>query len=107
GTSPDDNIDTLRINIEGLKFNSESLGLAKESEIGSKDGDTGPTREEIAQKLGTIDNSLTRIAGERATLGAIQNRLGSAISNLNISTENQTAAMSRIKDVDFAEETSK
>lgn len=108
GTSPDENVDTLRINLEGLKFDSESLGLGKESEIGSKvDGESGPSREEIAQKLGTIDTSLTKIAGERATLGSIQNRLGSAISNLGISIENQTAAQSRIKDVDFAEETSK
>jgi flagellin len=108
GTAPEENIDTLRINLEGLKFDSETLGLGKESEIGSKeDGEAGPTREEISMKLGTIDNALTKIAGERATLGAVQNRLGSAISNLGISVENQTAAMSRIKDVDFAEETAK
>ncbi len=108
GTAPEENIDTLRINLEGLKFDSESLGLGKESEIGAKEeGDAGPTREDIAMKLGTLDDALTKIAGERATLGAVQNRLGSAISNIGISVENQTTAMSRIKDVDFAEETSK
>lgn len=108
GTAPEANVDTLRISLEGLKFDSETLGLGKESEIGSKaDGEVGPSREEIATKLGTIDEALSKIAGERATLGSVQNRLGSAISNLGIGIENQTAAMSRIKDVDFAEETSK
>jgi len=106
GTEPDANIDTLRINLEGLKFNSETLELGKGSEIGPEvDGDSGPSRQEIADKLTTIDTALTRIANERATLGSIQNRLGSAISNLGISIENQSTTMSRIKDVDFASET--
>jgi flagellin len=106
GTAPEANTDTLTINLEGLKFTTETLGFGKESEIGAKEsGDAGPSRDEIAAKLETIDNSLTKIAGERATLGAVQNRLGSAISNLSISIESQEAAKSRIKDVDFATET--
>jgi flagellin len=106
GTAPEANTDTLTINLEGLKFTSETLGFAKESEIGAKaTGDAGPSRDEIAAKLETIDNTLSKIAGERATLGAVQNRLGSAISNLGISIESQEAAKSRIKDVDFAQET--
>jgi len=106
GTSPDQNTDTISINLEGLKFSSESLELGKESEIGAKElGDEGPDRAEIAEKLTNIDTALGRIASERATLGSIQNRLSSAISNLGISIESQQAARSRIKDVDFAEET--
>ena len=106
GTSPDQNTDTISINIEGLKLNSESLQLGKESEIGSKElGEEGPDRAEIAEKLTNIDTALGRIASERATLGSVQNRLSSAISNLGISIESQQAARSRIKDVDFAEET--
>lgn len=106
GTKPEDNTDTITINLEGLKFNSETLGFAKGAEIGATmTGEAGPSREDIAQKLTTIDDALGRIAGERATLGAIQNRLGSALSNLSISVETQQQAMSRIKDVDFASET--
>ena len=45
------------------------------------------------------------MASERATLGAVQNRLGSAIGNLGVSMENQQLAMSRIRDVDYASET--
>lgn len=106
GTTPDENVDTIKINLEGLKFNSESLSLGKESEIGAAElGESGPSREDIASKLTTIDEALGRIASERATLGSVQNRLGSAISNLGISIESQQAAASRIKDVDFASET--
>ena len=41
----------------------------------------------------------------RADFGAIQNRLQSTISNLAVSVENMSAANSRIRDVDVAEET--
>lgn len=106
GSAPEENMDTITINLEGLKFTSETLGFAKEAEIGATElGETGPSRDEIAAKLQTIDDGLTKIASERATLGAIQNRLGSSIANLGVSIESQSAAMSRIKDVDFASET--
>ncbi len=52
-----------------------------------------------------IDNALNTISNVRATLGAIQNRFESTISNLSITNENLTAASSRITDADFAAET--
>lgn len=107
GSAPEDNIDTISINLEGLKFSSESLELGKESEIGPVvDGEEGPSRDEISGKLTNIDNAIGRLASERATLGSVQSRLGSTINNLSISIENMSTAQSRIKDVDFAEETS-
>jgi len=106
GSEPAANVDTITVDLKGLRFNSETIGFHKESEIGAKTaGDTGPTREEISGKLGTIDTALNRLATERATLGATQNRLNSALSNLGISIEAQETARSRIKDVDFASET--
>jgi flagellin len=44
---------------------------------------------------------------KRADLGAIQNRFESTISNLTNNSENVSAARSRIRDVDFAQETAK
>lgn len=108
GSSPDENIDTITIKLDGLKFDTEALGLGNESEIGpSETGGSGPSRDEIAGKLGTLDNVLSRFASERATLGAQQSRFQSAINNLGISVENLTTAKSRIKDTDFAAETAK
>ncbi|MCY4743642.1 flagellin [Pelomonas sp. UHG3] len=52
-----------------------------------------------------IDTAIDKVNGERATLGASQNRLDQVISNLQISVENQSAAKSRITDADFAQET--
>ena len=53
----------------------------------------------------TIDSALAQIDSNRASLGAIQNRFTSTISNLNTTTENLTASRSRIQDTDFASET--
>lgn len=51
------------------------------------------------------DGALAKIDSIRADLGAIQNRFGSTISNLNTAVENFSAARSRIQDTDFAAET--
>jgi flagellin len=55
--------------------------------------------------LKTIDAALTSITNSRAQLGAIQNRFASTISNLQTTSENLSAARSRIQDADFAAET--
>ncbi len=55
--------------------------------------------------MGTIDAAITTLSTQRAKLGAYANRLQSTINNLNVSSENLTAANSRIRDVDVASET--
>ncbi len=57
--------------------------------------------------LDLIDDALSRVNAYRSKLGSVQNRLERAISNLESDIENATASNSRIRDVDFAEETSK
>ncbi|QFF98189.1 flagellin [Psychrobacillus glaciei] len=52
----------------------------------------------------TINNAITTVSEERSKLGAVQNRLEHTINNLNTSSENLTAAESRIRDVDMAKE---
>lgn len=75
----------------------ESLGLTEDM-VASKLG--------AQMSLGRIDNGLKRVNEVRSTLGAMQNRLASTISNLSIYDENLSAANSRIRDVDVAEESS-
>ncbi|OOE39444.1 flagellin B [Salinivibrio kushneri] len=59
-----------------------------------------------AQKaVGMIDNAMQFIDSHRAELGAKQNRLSHTISNLDNVNENVSASNSRIRDVDFAKET--
>lgn len=50
----------------------------------------------------TIDSAIKLVSAERSKLGANQNRLEHTINNLNTSSENLTAAESRIRDVDYA-----
>jgi flagellin len=54
------------------------------------------------ESLDTVDGAIEMVSGFRANLGAIQNRLISTSSNLQISNENLSAANSRIRDVDYA-----
>ena len=56
--------------------------------------------------INRIDDALGQISDGRANLGAIQNRLSSTISNLANVSQNISAANSRIRDADFAAETS-
>jgi|LSQX01.3.fsa_nt_gb flagellin len=52
-----------------------------------------------------IDGAIEDVAGERATLGAIQNRLEHTVRNLSVASENLSASESRIRDADIALET--
>ncbi len=52
-----------------------------------------------------VDAALDTINSSRAKLGAIQNRVETTIANLQTTSENLSAARSRIRDTDFAAET--
>ncbi|WP_062354135.1 flagellin [Bacillus kwashiorkori] len=51
-----------------------------------------------------MDTAITKVSTQRSKLGAVQNRLEHTINNLSTSSENLTAAESRIRDVDMAKE---
>ena len=55
--------------------------------------------------IATIDAALAQVNTSRGSLGAYQNRFTSAIASLQTSSENLSAARSRIQDTDFAAET--
>ena len=57
--------------------------------------------------LGEIDDAIATVTEARADFGAVQNRLESSIRNISMTSENLSAANSRIRDVDIAAETSK
>ncbi|MDR7073150.1 flagellin [Fictibacillus barbaricus] len=54
--------------------------------------------------LTTLDTQIASVSSGRSYLGATQNRLEHTINNLNTSSENLTAAESRVRDVDMAKE---
>lgn len=64
------------------------------------------TSANASSALGNIDSAISAIATARANYGSIQNRFESTIANLQVTSENLTAAESRIRDADVAYETS-
>lgn len=72
--------------------------------VGSINIGSGKGAKSISGMIETIDNAINTVSGERAKLGANQNRLEHTIANLDNSAENLQAAESRIRDVDMAKE---
>ncbi len=86
-----------RLRYDGTTNNSTLLGLGLQDEAVS-------SKLSAQNTLQRLDDALVQVNGIRANLGATQNRLGSAVTNLQISDENLSAAKSRIRDVDVASE---
>lgn len=80
---------------------AESLGLL-ESTTGQ--GMSYSTIENANRNIAVLDKAIHRLNQTRADLGAYQNRLEHAVRGLMINTENQQASESRIRDLDFASE---
>ena len=90
-----------------LEFNGS---LANELKMGGESDDTvasmSLTTVGGAQRsIDVIDAALEYVDGNRASLGAFQNRFESAVKNLTNINENITDSNSQIKDTDFAKET--
>jgi len=62
------------------------------------------TQADATTTLADVENQINAVSSARSYLGANQNRLENTINNLNITSENLTAAESRIRDVDMAKE---
>jgi flagellin len=84
------------------ELGSTSVTQATEITIDSVDLTTAQGAQDA---ISVIDGALAKIDRNRATLGAVQNRLESTINNLSSIAENSSAARSRIRDTDFAQET--
>jgi flagellin len=57
-----------------------------------------------SSSIGAIDNAINLVSGQRADLGAVQNRLQHTVNSLSVAAENASAAESRIRDTDMAKE---
>ncbi|GAB4016049.1 MAG: flagellin [Bdellovibrio sp.] len=88
--------DRITFNTEMLNSTLSSLGV---------DGISVSSKEGAQESLALLDEAIQKVSGQRAELGAKQNRLTSTIQNLQTSSENLSAANSRIRDTDYAAET--
>ncbi|MCG3420302.1 flagellin Hag [Oceanobacillus jordanicus] len=88
----------LKIQVDAM--DAESLGVARST----TEGIDISNQEAADTAITTIQEAIDTVSAERSKLGATQNRLEHTINNLGTSSENLTAAESRIRDVDMAKE---
>jgi flagellin len=93
GVNNDENNDRISYSPNDSNATSGALGV---------EGLSVTTKVDSQDNLTKIDDAIGMISGNRANLGALQNRLGSTINNLQVKSENLSAANSRIRDTDIA-----
>jgi flagellin len=98
-------VNVLRVDLQDINstVGEKGLNLGEGVDEGAQVGDKVAAQSSI----GMLDTAITKVSGYRSTLGALQNRLNSAMANLSVQSENANAANSRIRDTDFAEESAK
>ena len=96
---------TLQIGDTADDFNqlTVSVGSMSAKSLGIADVDIS-TQAGAQEAVGKIKDAINSVSSTRGDLGAIQNRLEHTINNLSVTTENMTAAESRIRDTDMADE---
>lgn len=120
---------SMTIEVNDMRATSDALQVASESgtEVKSKSGKTASyttakdvtngtdnagsfkaldvsSHDKASAAIDVINDAIESVSAERSKLGAYQNRLDHTINNLGTSSENLTAAESRIRDVDMAKE---
>jgi flagellin len=97
----------LHVGADSTSDNKISMNIANLSARGlgvnglRVDGDNGNN---ATKAIDTIADALQKVSDQRASLGAIQNRLEHTIANLDNVVENTTSAESAIRDTDMATE---
>ena len=99
-----------KMTIDGVDISEGELGFVTDQLVaGAKftiNGSDVSSRTNAEGSIKSINDAIEKVSTERSKLGAMQNRLEHTIANLGTSSENLTAAESRIRDVDMAKEMS-
>lgn len=98
GVNNQEGLDRISYDTQKVNAGISNLGIS-DAGVSSKEG--------ARSSLAELDTAIGSISGQRAELGALQNRLTSTSSGLQIMSENLSSANSRIRDTDYAEETAK
>lgn len=103
-----DGLSNSQVSYSGVQATLSAMGLAgagSSSLIYSINAGSPELAQEAARSaLDAVQVAITSLTRNRGTLGAAESRLTVAIENLQVARENFTAAESRIRDVDVAEE---
>jgi len=111
-TAANDQIDVKLIDVSAV---AKAIGGTVAA--GTTDPDTGvttpgartgalqfDTAAHALDSIAAIDTQIAKVSSARSELGAVQNRFEHSIASTNVAKENLSAAQSRIRDVDMAEE---
>lgn len=91
-------VDTISVSLDSIRTSQLTDGTTALNAI-----DIGSSGN-VSAALASIDAAINTVSGFRGRLGSTENRLNSSIANLATQVENLTAAESRIRDVDVAQE---
>ncbi len=83
-------------------LDASGLGTLSNGQIFTVGGLDVTSQASASAAITAFDSAIERVSGQRADLGAVQNRLEHTIANLGVAVENLQAAESRIRDVDMA-----
>ena len=107
-------VNIIRLNFDKINTTTTGLGLGRASDesmestgVSMEGGEQNDSKMRAQISINKIDDAISKVSEFRADMGAQQNRLYSTISNLAVQSENYSAANSRIRDTDYAEETAK
>ena len=92
-------------NVIAISIKNDLASTSANTGLGSALAATISTAAHAQSAMSMVSNALEVVSQIRADFGAIQNRLESAVRNMENVIENQSAARSRIQDADFARET--
>jgi len=98
GTGADEFQDRIGFDPATVNSGTSSMGI---------EGVDVSTKSGAQESLGSLDAAIEKVSSQRAVLGSLQNRLTSTSNNLQVYAENMSSANSRIRDVDYADETAK
>ncbi len=96
---------SLQVGETGASYNKITVSINDMSSLGLNIADISMAQPERADDaIRSINKAIEKVSINRGNLGALQNRLEHTINNLGVTSENMTAAESRVRDVDMAKE---
>lgn len=99
---------TISVSVNDMRTSALGKDVSNNSNFSNvydlKTSEGVSTAAKAQDSISIIDKAIQTVSTERSKLGAYQNRLEHTVNNLGTIAENLTAAESRIRDVDMAEE---
>lgn len=105
GSTAKEDADVVTISLDEISSLNDKLNAISELSIDSEEGGRSLGGGDTNEIFASLDDAITQVTDFRATLGAMQSRMNSTITNIDVTSENLASAQSRIRDVDYAAET--